>query len=287
MRHDDGGAARSSAASRERIMCSSDRLWYSCSDPSCEGVRACRSNSGLLHCACPPFDPLSTRPRLTVQNVTAARPPAPRSVFVLQSADRIHASAVYSILEHNRQWAAAHGHQYVLHLHGAQPHASKAKFERYAQLLALLENSSAAASAVAYLDNDAVFSSSGPLPFSPAATGAPILFGNELTVQGEFNRHFNSGFLLIRNTPFARKFLRAVLHDKACAECQLRGCGPHSFYDQGCIDILLRGRFAKHSSNFAITLVQAPRPGRLITHTPGIFRNWTLLHEIAGAHLGR
>ena len=276
----------------DRNQCAADSLWYSCTDLSCEGVRGCYGEPAKLHCACPPFNASTVRPRLAVL------PPAPLHtaarhgpIVVIQSVDKNFAasnSVIDRVLRHNQRWATARGYRYVVHSYStraAMPSraatVATAKFQRYALLLAALRHHYWAS---VYLDADAVIShANGSLPVSATV---PVLLGNELTVQAEHNRHFNTGFIMLQNTPLSHSFLRAILNDDTCAACRRGACGPQRTADQGCIDKLLRGSFAAKVARglIRIAVVQAPRPqpGRLITHTPGIFRNWSLLSELAG-----
>lgn len=141
---------------------------------------------------------------------------------------------------------------------------------------------------VLYIDSDAVVTSTQHKLSVPRVPGVDILFGNEVFVaaiqQMKKNTNnnkkdhrttqlpFNSGFLLVQKSDFSNQFIRDVLTHPRCDPCRYEPCTIFGFYDQGCMEKLLRHEYKHQKHHFGVANVQSTEmnPDMLLCHLAGL-----------------
>lgn len=82
-----------------------------------------------------------------------------------------------------------------------------------------------------------------------------------------------SGFLLMRKSDFAKRFIQDVLHNPRCDICRDGPCTIFGLYDQGCIEKLLNNEYAQQHHKLGVVQIQnTARKGRgfLFCHLAGL-----------------
>lgn len=203
-----------------------------------------------------------------------------KKILVVQAFDEKYANKIGNLTsEWNEKWCQKHGYNYKLFLKDPLPN-TKAHYLRYWVILECLKLNKY--SHIVYIDGDAIFNLNASSDIIPCSD--KIIFGNEFGFLTDYSIPYgldtpiNSGFISVPDNSESKEIISRILYDPRC-EPRTQRIG--SFYDQGCINIVVAPDEANVSTvqwyTFDHDLLISHISGKGIHETfPGVFDRRTL-----------